>query len=55
MGLSIPMDECLAVGLQKHSIHSKIAAASSARDCHVRRSNSSSWSVPNKLSASALS
>jgi hypothetical protein len=55
MGLRIPMLECLRFGLYQHSIHSKIALASSSRVCQAFVSSSSSCIVPQKDSIIALS
>src|SRR5262249_3277218 len=55
MGLRIPMLECRLSGLYQHSIHSKIALASSSRFFHVFRSRTSIWSVPQNDSIMALS
>ena len=45
-GLSIPRLECLRVGLYQHSVHSKVAFASSFLDFHAFRSRSSICMVP---------
>ena len=55
IGLCIPMLEWRRFGLYQHSIHSKMALASSSRVCHVLESSSSSCIVPQNDSIIALS
>src|SRR5579875_2267512 len=54
-GLSIPILECRRLGLYQHSIHSKMAFASSFLVFHAFRSRSSSCIVPQNDSIIELS
>ena len=55
IGLRIPRLEWRRFGLYQHSIHSKMALASSSRVVHFRGSSTSSCRVPQKDSIMALS
>ena len=55
IGLCIPMLEWRRFGLYQHSIHSKMALASSSRVRQILESSSSSCMVPQNDSIIALS